>query len=202
MLMTLYSTGMRRAELCQLKVDGHRQRAHDDSHPAGQGRPRPRRAAEPEAAGDPAGVLALDEAEDVSVSRHREGLAGRRADHRQGAVGSLPGSGAAGRHHQARLARTSCGTASPLTCSKPAPTCARSRCCWATPNSSTPPSTCIFPSASDGRRPTRWTRLASPARTGEALAEAAKDDEPATLRGGRYHSRNTATASSRRTDPG
>src|SRR5437660_7144755 len=41
------------------------------------------RPVDPEAAGHPARVLALDEAEDISVSRHRQQLAGRRAHHRE-----------------------------------------------------------------------------------------------------------------------
>ena len=52
MLMTVYSTGMRRAEMCQSEGGGYRQRPHADPHPSGQGPPRPRRAVEPETAGD------------------------------------------------------------------------------------------------------------------------------------------------------
>ena len=39
LLMTLYSTGMRRSELCHFKGGGHRQQAHDDSDPSRQGPP-------------------------------------------------------------------------------------------------------------------------------------------------------------------
>ena len=70
-MMTLYSTGMRRSEACQLTGQRHRQRAQCHPHPQRQGRTRPRRAAEPEAAGDPARVLALDEAKDLAVPRIR-----------------------------------------------------------------------------------------------------------------------------------
>ena len=74
MLMVLYSTGMRNAELRHLQVARHRQPAHADSHPAGEGRARSLRAAQPDAARDAARVLPVDAAEDVAVSRD-----GRRA---------------------------------------------------------------------------------------------------------------------------
>ena len=41
MLMTLYSTGVRRTELCQLKDLGHRLQAHGGSCASGQGQARP-----------------------------------------------------------------------------------------------------------------------------------------------------------------
>ena len=47
MLITLYSTGMRRAELCQPQGGGYRQYAHADPHPPRQRRQGPRRAIEP-----------------------------------------------------------------------------------------------------------------------------------------------------------
>ena len=87
MLMTLYATGMRRAELCRLKVadiDSERMVIHVHAR---QGRPRPRCAAEPQAAGDLARVLALDEAQDLSVPRHGEQLAGRCAHHGEDRLG-------------------------------------------------------------------------------------------------------------------
>src|SRR5665213_95915 len=80
MLMTVYSTGMRRAEMCQL--------------------PRPRRAVKSETSGDIAPVLVVDEAEDVFVPRHRQRLASRQTDHPENAMGGLPGSRAASGHHQ------------------------------------------------------------------------------------------------------
>ena len=61
MLMTVYSTGMRRAEMCQLKVediDSDRMLIHIRQ---GKGR-RDRRAIESEIARDIAPVLAVDEA--------------------------------------------------------------------------------------------------------------------------------------------
>ena len=69
MLMVLYSTGMRNAELRHLQVARHRQSADADSHPARQGRTRSVRAAQPDAAHDAARVLPVDAAEDVAVSR-------------------------------------------------------------------------------------------------------------------------------------
>ena len=74
MLMTLYSTGMRRAEPLPPQGGKHRQREDARPHPSRQGRPRSVRAAESEAAGDLARVLPLDEAPDVSVSQHRQRL--------------------------------------------------------------------------------------------------------------------------------
>ena len=98
--MTLYSTAMRRAELCRLKVQRHRQSAHADSHSPRQGPPRPRRALESQAAGDPARLLALDAAQHLSVSRHRQRSARRRAHQCQHRLVSLPASRSKGRHHQ------------------------------------------------------------------------------------------------------
>ena len=70
MLMVLYSTGMRNAELRHLQVRDIDSRSHADSHSARQRRSRSVRPAQPDAAGDAPRVLALDEAEDVAVSRH------------------------------------------------------------------------------------------------------------------------------------
>ena len=81
MLMTLYATGLRRAELCRLKVtdiDSERMVIHIQQGKGGRDRDVP---LEPEAARDTARVLALDEAEDLPVSRHGEQLASRCADH-------------------------------------------------------------------------------------------------------------------------
>ena len=50
MLMVLYSTGMRNAELRASAGRRHRQPADADSHPTGQGRTRSLRAAQPDAA--------------------------------------------------------------------------------------------------------------------------------------------------------
>ena len=90
MLMTLYATGLRRAELCRLKVadiDSERMVIHGDPCSSRQGQPRPRRPVDPQAAGDVARVLALDEAQDVSVPGHREELASRCADYGEDRLG-------------------------------------------------------------------------------------------------------------------
>ena len=50
MLMTLYSTGMRRAELCPPPSGRYRQRTHDHPYPARQAEPRSRCAAQSKAA--------------------------------------------------------------------------------------------------------------------------------------------------------
>ena len=81
MLMMLYSTGMRRAELCHLKVcdiDSERMVIHVRQGKGGRDRDVLLSA---EAAGDPARVLALDEAENIAVPRHGQQLAGRCAHH-------------------------------------------------------------------------------------------------------------------------
>jgi site-specific recombinase XerD len=71
MLMTLYSTGMRRAELCHLKVqdiDSTRMIVHIRHGKRNRDRDVP---LSPKTTGDFARVLALDAAQDVSVSGHR-----------------------------------------------------------------------------------------------------------------------------------
>jgi len=78
MLMTLYGTGMRRAELIRLKtedIDSQRMIVHI--------RQGPRCAIATQAARDVTGVLAVDEAQDVSVSRYGERLACRQTPHTQ-----------------------------------------------------------------------------------------------------------------------
>jgi site-specific recombinase XerD len=67
MLMTLYATGLRRAELCHLKVsdiDSERTVIHVRQGKGGRDRDSP---VDPEAAADPARVLALDEAANLPV---------------------------------------------------------------------------------------------------------------------------------------
>ena len=88
MLMVLYSTGMRNAELRASAGRGHRQPAHADSHPAGEGWTGSLRAAQPDAARDAARVLPVDAAEDVAVSRHRRRLARRQAHHARRSSGT------------------------------------------------------------------------------------------------------------------
>ena len=88
-LMTLYSTGMRRSEACQLKVSDIDSEPQRHPHPRRQRRTRPGRAAEPETARDSARVLAMDEAEDLAVPRIRERLASGHPDHRQSRLARL-----------------------------------------------------------------------------------------------------------------
>jgi integrase/recombinase XerD len=81
MVMTLYATGVRRAELCRLKVadiDSERMVLHVQQGRGGRDRDVP---LSPKLLRGPAGVLALDEAQDLSVSRHGEQLEGGCARH-------------------------------------------------------------------------------------------------------------------------
>ena len=138
MLMTLYSTGMRRAELCKLKVediDSKRMILHIRQGKGGKDRDVP---LSPDSAGDPAGVLALDAAADVSVSGHGQRPPRRQADHVEGDLGSLCRGGQERGHHQARE------SASAAPQFRHAPDGERrgpahgANCCWATPISSPP----------------------------------------------------------------
>jgi integrase/recombinase XerD len=82
MIMTLYATGVRRAELCHLKVadiDSTRMVIHVRKGKGGRDRDV---LLSPKLFGDSARVLAMDEAAHLSVSRHSEQLAGRCTDHR------------------------------------------------------------------------------------------------------------------------
>jgi len=81
MLMVLYSTGMRNAEMRLLQVcdiDSTGMLIHIQH---GKGGRDPLRPPQSDAAGDPPRVLAVDEAEDVALSWHDRGLARRQADH-------------------------------------------------------------------------------------------------------------------------
>src|SRR5215469_105316 len=116
----------------------------------------------------------MDEAENVFVSRHREWLAGGQTDHRQNALGRLPGGGKTGRHHQTRspaftetqlrnpFARERCR--STHTASPP-----RSRRSKAVLHLSTPVGT----SSQSGRHTTRQGQTLQP-RPGEPVAEVAQ----------------------------
>ena len=123
MLMTLYSTGMRRAECASLKVediDSDRMLIHIRQGKGGRDRDVP---LSPKLLETLARVLALDEAEDVPVPRHGQRLASRQTDHAENAMGGLPGSGAASGHHQSRASALCCGTALPRICWREAPIC-------------------------------------------------------------------------------
>src|SRR5205823_5283040 len=89
MLMVLYSTGMRNAEMRRLQVNDIDSRSMLIHIQRGKRRSRSVRPAQRDPAGDPARVLALDEAKDVAVSRHDRRLAGRQADHTEGRLGCL-----------------------------------------------------------------------------------------------------------------
>jgi site-specific recombinase XerC len=89
MLMVLYSTGMRNAEMRSRQVkdiDSRSMLIHIQRGNGGRDR---YGAPQSDAPGDAAGVLALDEAEDVAVSGHDRGLARRQTDHAEGGVGYL-----------------------------------------------------------------------------------------------------------------
>ncbi len=104
MLMVLYSTGMRNAELRQLQVadiDSRRMLIHIQR---GKGRTRSVCAAQPDAPDDVARLLPVDAAEDVAVSGHRRRLARRQAHHAQGPLGRVRRRGPARRRAQALLA--------------------------------------------------------------------------------------------------
>jgi hypothetical protein len=79
MLMTLYATGLRR------------------------GQSRSRCSIDRQASGDSARVLALDEAQDLSVPRHGEQLAGRCTHHREDRLGRCGPRGQASRYQEARI---------------------------------------------------------------------------------------------------
>ena len=84
-LMTLYATGLRRAELAQLKVsdiDSERMMIHVQGRKGTQG---PRGHAEPETARRTAAVLAQPQAKTKNVAVPGQPLAHRRASHRHDA---------------------------------------------------------------------------------------------------------------------
>ena len=74
---------------------------------------------------------------------HGARLARRHADHVEGHLGRRALRRPGGRDRQARQPAHACGTRTPRICWKPAPTCARFRCCSATPTSRTRRSICI-----------------------------------------------------------
>ena len=120
MLMTLYSAGIRRAELCRLQVadiDSQRMMVHIRQGEDGYDRSIPLSEKLLEQLRT---LLALDEAEELSVSRHGEELASGRSRHYQGSLGKL-----ANRQRSKRagitkphLATTYYDTVTPRTCSE------------------------------------------------------------------------------------
>ena len=175
MLMTLYSTGIRRAELCRLQVsdiDSERMVIHIRKGKGGHDRDVP---LSRKAAGNAARVLALDEAQELSIPRHSQELAQRCAGHHESAMGGLPGSSPASWHYASMFPRTRYATAMRHICWKPEPTCARFRSCSATPRSSTPRCTYICRAGILPPSAIPWIRSKSPRPTGETLPEAAEE---------------------------
>ena len=104
MLMVLYSTGMRNAEMRSLQVQDIDSRSMLIHIQRGKGgRDRYVRPAQRDASADAPRVLALDEAEDMVVSRHDGGVARRQADHAEGRVGCLSVCGAAREYSETRF---------------------------------------------------------------------------------------------------
>ena len=133
-LMTLYSTGLRRAEVCRLKVERHRQPAHGDSRSPGQGQQRSRCAAESETAGNTARVLALEEAEGRTCFRRRRNSGRMCPSLARRCLACLP-SGRDEQESRRRFVPIRSATAMPRICSNPARICARFSCCSGTPTS-------------------------------------------------------------------
>ena len=165
MLMTLYSTGMRRAEMCQLKVtdiDSERMLIHIRHGKGGRDRDVPL---------SPKLLETLREYwrwMKPKTYLFPGTVNGWRADKPitpKMLVGSLPGSSATSGHHKARYAAHSSPLVSRRTCWKEEPTCPPCRCCSDTPTSSTPHLPASFRTPSARRWPTRSTATNSPART-------------------------------------
>jgi integrase/recombinase XerD len=75
LLMTVYSCGLRRIEACRLKVGDIDSKRNDDPRDPREGRRRSRCAAQSGATRYSPPVLAMDEAADLSLPRHRQRLA-------------------------------------------------------------------------------------------------------------------------------
>ena len=138
MLMMLYATGLRRAELCHLKVcdiDSERMAIHVRQGKGGRDRD----------------VLLTPKLLDTLREYWRW---------MQPKTYLFPGTV---NHWRADVPITMClltrsGTVSQPTCSKPVPICARSRFCWVMPNSPTPRCTCTCPGVICKQFPARWKR--------------------------------------------
>ena len=104
MLMTLYATGVRRAELCQLKIsdiDSRRMMVHVRQGKGGRDRDVPLSPALLEALRD---YWRWMKPKTYLVPRYGQWLASRRTDHRQDGLVCLPARGARCRHQEARNA--------------------------------------------------------------------------------------------------
>ena len=77
-------------------------------------------------------------------------------------LGSRAPGRAQGRDRQARHAAHAAAHATRRICSKPAPTCARFSCCWATPICRTRRCICTCPAATCRPRRIRWSSCRSP----------------------------------------
>ena len=179
MVMTLYATGVRRAELCRLKVadiDSERMVLHIHAR---QGWTRPRCSVKPEAARHTARVLALDEAEDLPVSGHGEQLAGRRARHHEGRLDCCDRSGEGAPASPSVSRRTRSGTVTRRTCLKRVPISAPSRCCSDTPSWPTRRSICICRAGICKLFPARLSRSPSRLRPRPGFQGGVRSDEPA-----------------------
>jgi hypothetical protein len=97
LLMVLYGTGMRRAEIARLEDRRHRQPAHGHPRSRRQGPQGPRPAPEPGIAGDPARLLALAQAPHLPVPVTAASRL-RAADQRQDGVAGVHEGGQRGRH--------------------------------------------------------------------------------------------------------
>ena len=157
MLMLLYATGLRRAELCHLKVgdiDSERMVIHVRQGKGGRDRDvllTPKlldtlreywRWMKPKTYLFCSPALSTTGAPTCPSQRRSSGRPWRRPRNMLGSA-SL-------------CLRTRSGTVSPLTCWKLAPICARSRFCWGMPSSPTPLSTCICLGVICKQFPARW----------------------------------------------
>jgi integrase/recombinase XerD len=161
MLMTLYSTGIRRAELCRLQVndiDSERMVVHVHKGKGGHDRDVPLsekllatlrvywRWMKPKTYLFPGTVKNWRSDVPVSTKVPWE------------AAGKQPSE----RAFASMFLRTRCATAMRHICWKPAPICAPFKSCSVTPRSSTPRCTCICRAGISLRWPTPWTRSKSP----------------------------------------
>ncbi len=121
-LMTLYSTGLRRAELCRLKVsdiDSKRMMVRVVQGKGGIDREVP---LSQKLLVSLARILSLDAPRDLPVPRHGEPFARRQADYDEGRVAGCPRGLHPRRDQETSVAAHAFAIASPLTSWNPAPT--------------------------------------------------------------------------------
>ena len=163
LLMTLYSTAARRAELCRLKVqDIDSQRMMIRIHQGKGGRDRD----------VPLSPKLLEtlrvywrwmQPTTFLFPGYRQRSARRRPHQCQHRLVGLPASCPKGRHHANAFLLTACGIVVLPTCSKPAPTCVPFRSYSDIPDWNTPSSTCISPPSICRPFPIRSMHCKSPA---------------------------------------